>query len=185
MLNPGYNKAHLSEREGALFLRETNGRACWVCSPQRQKKRKQRNAQMGHCAELSFCFNISEERHQASMRQCEWLSFGGFRSEFFHGSDALPMKNNVENMKLKKNKIFEYSQNWNILIQFVCYHFFIQDWKIEHPSYKSYFNLKVSECGLWQSELCISSDRFWCPVCVGPSLLRDCLKRTKTSNPRV
>ena len=52
----------------------------------------------------------------------------------FHGSDVLPTKNNVENMKLKKNKIFEHSENWNVLIQFVCEHCFhsrLKNWKLD------------------------------------------------------
>ena len=90
---------------------------------------------MGHCAELSFCVKISEERPlggNAAMRTAKLWGFEVW--VLFHGSDVLPTKNNVENMKLKKNKIFEHSENWNVLIQFVCEHCFhsrLKNWKLE------------------------------------------------------
>ena len=44
-----------------------------VCLPQWHKKKKkvQRNAHKGHCAELSFCVKNFEECHWVEMRQCQ------------------------------------------------------------------------------------------------------------------
>ena len=141
---------------------------------------------MGHCAGLSFCLEISKERHKWWRGNANGEALGawalGLRFEFFHGSDrrseVLSTKNNVGNMTLKR-------QNPRTLRKLECFisiyvqtffHSRLKNWKL-------CWVFLFLFCPVRQSEFCISSDRFWCPARVGPSPLRDCSKRPKSSDP--